>query len=54
MSMEDEHLHLAVPVGAPDNIQGSASAPVTLIEYSDYQCPVCAQAYPVAEMIKRR
>lgn len=29
-----------------DHIQGAKNAPITLVEYGDYQCPSCAIAYP--------
>ena len=45
---------LAPPVDAArDHIQGAASAPVTLVEYGDYQCPYCGMAYPIVKSIQR-
>ncbi len=35
---------LTVPVSSRDHIQGNDSAPVTLLEYADYQCPHCGLA----------
>jgi len=39
------------PVTTSDHVRGSATAPVTLIEYSDYQCPACEAYYPVVEQL---
>jgi protein-disulfide isomerase len=36
-------------LGARDAVLGSASAPVTLIEYGDYQCPFCAEFFAQTE-----
>lgn len=45
---------LVLPVGAHDHIQGSADAPVTLVEYGDFECPYCRQAYPIVKEIRER
>jgi protein-disulfide isomerase len=44
---------LRFPVTEADHVIGDASAPVTLVEYGDYQCPHCQAAHPVvAGLIK--
>ena len=36
---------LILPVSSRDHVKGPRSAPVTLLEYGDYECPYCGLAY---------
>ncbi len=44
---------LFVPVNAGDHMQGSNDAPVTFVEYGDYQCPYCGEAFPIVKHLQK-
>src|SRR5262245_17372086 len=45
---------LIAPVSDRDHTIGPAEAPVTLVEYGDYECPYCGRAFPIVQEVRRQ
>lgn len=45
-------MSLTPPVGYHDHVQGSIGAPVTLVEYGDYECFFCGEIYPIIRAVQ--
>ncbi|MEY2582018.1 MAG: hypothetical protein QOE09_1867 [Ilumatobacteraceae bacterium] len=43
---------LTVPISPDDHIRGSIDAPVSLLEYGDYECPFCGAAALVIDEVR--
>lgn len=56
MTFKKEEINkLTVPVNiGTDHIRGSTNAPITMVEYGDFECPYAGGAYPVMKEIMKR
>jgi protein-disulfide isomerase len=48
-----ERALLSIPVGPDDHASGPSDAKLTVVEYGDYQCPYCGQAFPIVEQLRK-
>lgn len=42
----------SIPVGPSDPVTGPPSAPVEIVEYSDFQCPFCKKVAPIIKSLR--
>ena len=47
-------VQLAVPVDALDHVAGATHGALVVLEYGDFECPSCAQAYPAVKILMER
>lgn len=48
------HATLKPAVHDGDHVAGTADAPITLVEYGDYQCPHCGRAHPIVRALQQQ
>jgi len=52
--MDDEFKHPLVPTLPADRAYyGPADAPITIVEYTDFQCPFCSRAYQTLQQVEK-
>jgi protein-disulfide isomerase len=54
MSQQSGGARLAEPVGEDDHARGPADAPMTLVQYGDYECPDTRRAHGVVQELRAR
>ena len=51
---DPNYLPKSLPGGQGGIVRGDATAPVTLVEFGDYQCPTCGAFHPIVKELMRR
>ncbi len=54
MTERQETARLDRPVDGRDHTRGPATAPVTLVQYGDYECPYCGRMHPIIKELQER
>jgi protein-disulfide isomerase len=49
-----EPMRFDVKFASTDPVKGPASAPIQIVEYSDFQCPYCSRVNPTLEEVKAK
>ncbi len=45
-------MSLRPPINEDDHLRGNPSAALILLEFGDYECPFCGEAYPIVEALR--
>jgi len=51
--VSEDNVQLSVPVGPDDHSIGPEDAALTVVEYGDYECPYCGQAFSVVQALQK-